>query len=427
MPATPNQRVNTTIQSSHVHDLCLPACFCGLVLLLAGWMLYHYHPHWVAHPELCKGDCRSYRTIAQSGYWYKEGVRSNTNFFPLFPYLWRWSGLGEWGISFVNLLCYISGSYLLFQKFISPLRVKIISLATGCVIFYMAPFSEGMFYLASVLLLVALKEKRTMLIYCALTALCLLRPVSILFVPAWLFIATLKYLDTRSVKNCLPYLLYALYGLFIIGLIFLFEWQRTGEWLAFVKAQRVWGTWVRYPHLPFSAWGDDRHMVFAQYAVFISLVCCLCLAKILLSRLAKTIRKSTLNDAALFGLLYLAGNGLFPLLMRGADYSSLNRYILATPFLYIFLRELSVYKFSRKELLVMLAVELVYLFICWEMYANATRLILAALFIPATLIIPWLLQSRSRLVVAGIAIAAAVGIYLQAVQLVDLVSGFWVG
>lgn len=408
-------------------NFLIPVAFSALLLLTAAFLLYDQHSTWLTNPVLCHGDCRSYKTIAIQGYWYAEGARSNTNFFPLFPYLWRWSSLGEWGISFVNLLFFLSGTFLLFQKFQASWRVKILALVLSCLVFVMVPYSEAIFYLASVLLLIGLKENRNLLIYASLTALCLARPVSILFVPAWLFIAVLKCLKTRSLKSCIPYIAYSAYGLMVIGVVFIFQYVRTGEWLAFVKAQKVWGTWLRYPHLPFGAWGDDRHLVFAQYAVLICFFACGFLTRIFFTQISCREKRDTPPDEVLFSMLYLAGNALFPLLMRGGEYSSLNRYILATPFLYIFLSTLAGYKFTRVEIIASVLAIAAFLLIGWAMYTTPERIVLGILMMLCSLTVPWLLQSQSKLAVAGIVIAVVAGIYLQAVQLVDMVNGFWVG
>jgi hypothetical protein len=61
------------------------------------------------------------------------------------------------------------------------------------------------------------------------------------------------------------------------------------------------------------------------------------------------------------------------------------------------------------------------------MAVSTERLIIAGGFFAATFIIPWLLKSRSPWTIVGIVIAAAIGIYLQAIQLVTFVRDVWVG
>ncbi len=407
-------------------DLLLPIIYCGLVTVLSAWLLVTHYSGWMTHPKFCFGDCILYQSIAEKGYYYIEGGRSNTNFFPLFPLLWRWSGFGEAGISFVNMLCFISGCFLLFRNFPASLCVKVLTLGLGCIVFYLVPFTEGIFYLTATLMLIGLQQRKAGLVIVALTIMCLLRSVSMLFFPVWMALALLRYADTESLKKVRIYAGYAIWGALLVILLFLYFHYKTGEFWAFVKAQRVWGAAFRLPQIPFGAWGDDRHMIFAQYSVFFCLISSCYLVWLFVQRIRK--RDFHLpDDATLFSLLYIAANGVFPLVMRGGEYSSLNRYILSTPFLYFFFKEINTFRFNRGSILFLIIIELLFLFVCWQMYASATRLIIATVFMCAMAIIPWLLQSRSTLSFAALVIATAIGIYLQSVQFVDFVHGIWVG
>src|ERR1043165_8733911 len=98
-------------------------------------------------------DAGWYHSIWKDGYQYYPTVANNTAFFPFFPYVWRWLGVGPVGISIINGLLFVLGVGFLFTFLSSTWRTKAFYLTVSLLVFYMVPFSESMFYIFGAMML----------------------------------------------------------------------------------------------------------------------------------------------------------------------------------------------------------------------------------------------------------------------------------
>src|ERR1017187_112782 len=179
-------------------------------------------------PEsLLRYDALNYADINNKGYSYNESIGSNVAFFPGFPYLWRFTGLGIYGISILNLILFLSGFYLLCRQFAQNKTEILIYLSLAPIFFMYVPYSEALFFLCAALLLIGLIKRNNAMVIPALFLCCLCRSVATIFVPAIIIMELLAVDNNNRLKNIILYSLTAILGIFLVAWI---QHNQTGQW-----------------------------------------------------------------------------------------------------------------------------------------------------------------------------------------------------
>jgi len=289
-------------------------------------------------------DVRLYSDIAKRGYSWHEDEQSNVAFFPAFPYIWRYTSADAFGISGLNLLFFVAGALLLARAMNFSARELMLSLSTPSLMFMYVPYSEALFYLFSAVALYGYISRRpdtdskpqpgigrivggsessqhltaAGLFLCSLT-----RAASNIFVPAIFLTEWLA--EGGRVRRAGVNGLAAVAGVFIAAFI---QHQETGEWLAFIKTQRHWGSYLQWPQLPFTAWGGRQYL--DGSALIAGFLAGGLLSRIAWRRVFTQEQKS--NPAFVFSIAYLFGITLLVLCFSGGEIHSLNRYCFSTAF-----------------------------------------------------------------------------------------------
>ncbi|MCX6350690.1 MAG: hypothetical protein NTX03_02390 [Bacteroidetes bacterium] len=270
-------------------------------------------------------------------------------FFPLFPMLWKLSGLGVYGISALNALLFLLAFYFLVKELGATPMQTVFYLSIPSFLFMYVPYSEAVFFVPATMLLIGLKKKNLLLILIGLFFCTLARPAITVLLPA-LFIA--EFLTEKSIKKLVLryvyYLLTASLGLLLVGVI---QHHYTGEWFQFFSIQTAWNNHLQLPHFPLTSWGGWLIVKMDGSALLIGLIA----GVVLILSGIKFLNKQSLNipKEVLFSLGYLAGISLLVLFFRGGFLYSLNRFFYTTPFVIVvadYLFKLKI-NFSAKQIL----------------------------------------------------------------------------
>ncbi len=96
--------------------------------------------------NLTAWDAHFYKFIVDNGY--KSPLEpAHMAFFPLFPFIWKLSHVGVWGICVVNIVLFAIGFSVLSGLFKLNSQNKILWLSIPAIYFTFIPYTEALFFL----------------------------------------------------------------------------------------------------------------------------------------------------------------------------------------------------------------------------------------------------------------------------------------
>lgn len=303
-------------------------------------------------------DAEHYNEIKNNGYTNFSGLNGDERaFFPLFPLIWKYSHLSHIGISIFNFVLYCFSQSLLFATLNVTKKQLFVLTSFPSLMFMMLPYSESLFYLGSVMLIMGLIKKNQALLLFAFFFISMVRPAYTILLPAYI-LTTL--LTERQTKTILIKSLSATIAVFIgVGIVALLQFSDSGEWLGFIKAQQgaPWFNTLKLPSLPYRSWAQFPPMPIDALAFTISVCCLLIVLKPLYDKLVNT-RLSKVDATHLISMFYILGIGLAVYFFRGGSFHSLNRFVFCTVFIQLFLLFLwnSTHMLSNQYLYIVLCV-----------------------------------------------------------------------
>ncbi len=296
---------------------------------------------------LVRWDAEWYDSIRAHGYFFRPDAKSSVAFFPLFPLLWRLSGLGPIGICLLNLGLAAAGLYTLGRGLRLRPAALVLFAALPSSMFLYLPYTEALFFVFTSLVLVALARwpQRLGLLALLLFGTALTRVSAFFFLPALGFIEVLGWLREPSTW---PWRLRRLlvYGLAVgAGLItvLVYQWQRTGVWFAFNKAEEQWHHYLQVPHLPFiSTTENDGALWLDGLALLVGLLALGWVAYVAGRALRQRAQAPTPDWLLVFAAVYIAEATVqvvmqAPLENGSSSLMSLHRYVFCSPFFVVVL------------------------------------------------------------------------------------------
>lgn len=234
-----------------------------ILLVLARMAVYAVIARWFGGlaDAMCQYDCGWYVRLAASGYlsdstWDTLGPVPNWAFFPLFPLLIRATSLltqlrGEWaGLLLANTLfvafVLTSAEYLRRTRPDLNPRIWIVFAVVFPFGFtFSAVYTESLFALLTVLVLLALQERRLVWAAVLTALLCATRPTGVLMIPIVLANVLLPLWQARRTLHLTDALGRALLPLAIaplgLSLYMGYQYLVIGDALAFSHVQLLWG------------------------------------------------------------------------------------------------------------------------------------------------------------------------------------------
>ncbi|HEY4147670.1 MAG TPA: hypothetical protein VGM41_02010, partial [Chitinophagaceae bacterium] len=280
-------------------------------------------------------DAEWYYLIKKRGYDYIAGRQGTMAFFPLFPFLWKFSFLNEEGISLFNALIFSASFWWLARTLKLGFVSSLLFLSTPSLLFCFIPYSEALFFMSSTILLIGLHKKNDPLIIAGMCLAAFSRSVNIVLIPALLYTYVLNYgLSAKTIRFVLAATLCVTAATMVV---FWIQYLSTGQWYVFFDMQKQWHRSLQLPTLPLTTlstkvlWLDVIALFVAVLAAGDTVMEAI---RVLLRR-----EKAGYSAMAQFSMVYIALMGFLAVFYSGiwpgqhsSSIMSLNRFVFAGPY-----------------------------------------------------------------------------------------------
>jgi len=278
-------------------------------------------------------------------------------FFPLFPLVWKLSHISAIYIGLFNYLLFGFSVILLSMLFfniteislIEKLYVFSISLLLPPIVIYYLPYAEALFMITFVLAIFGLMKKKYWLFFISILLFTMSRPIFTIIGLSFIIIDSLYFIKHKNakyfIKELLLKLLPVIIGTFIVFYMFFLNSGSFNKY--FESHHKYWNITFSIPH-KISDWSIESFGMNVFTIFFILLPASI----IFFLNFFKTYKKSeTTEIPSIFNgdkifikeylyhisLMYFFGVFAFIFFYQGGSLNGLHRYILDSPFFYIFL------------------------------------------------------------------------------------------
>lgn len=274
-------------------------------------------------------------------------------FSPLFPFIWKLSHLPAPYISILNYLLFAFSVLIIMSLFISPadfgkvdqICLFVLALTLPSVFSFYIPYCESTFFFTMSIALWGLFKEKYWLFYVAMVAFALSRP-SFLIVGVTLICTDLYFLViNKNFKLFIKELGMKLAPI-IVGMLITFyiQYLNSGNFFKMFEVHsRYWNHNFQVP-LTIADWSTEGYgmNIFSIFMIVFPAFL------ILLVYFRKNYESKKLPAVSLFSvetrrqylftlsMVYFVGNFLFVILTQGGNLNGLHRYILVSPFFYVF-------------------------------------------------------------------------------------------
>ena len=297
----------------------------------------------VTQEKYLRWDSEIFSFIRDRNYVFEEEFRGEVRaaFFPLFPFLWKTTGLSPRGVSALNYFIFILSMALLFtylkpktpikNKSKLPFFIALITLPTTVI--YHIPYSESLFMLCMTIVVIGvLKEKYGMYFFGALL-LAMVRPATVFVLISILAIEAFRFLSNRETNSLIKNSIFR-GSPFVIGylLVFFIQWTTSGSWTSFFDAHLLWASGIP-ENTVITDWSVEGYGMNVFSIFFIAIPACVISGKIIWEN--RRIKMDKLDYLLLSSLLYISGILIFTILTSNGNIHSFFRFIMASPLFYI--------------------------------------------------------------------------------------------
>ena len=364
-------------------------------------------------------DADHYNFIKEKGY---KDFR--LAFFPLFPIIWRFLDVGVYAIILINSLIFFISFYILIKNLeIKGVKEILMYLFIPSFVFFYLPYSESIFFLCSLIIILGLKNNKNYLVYIGLFLSILSRPAFTVFIPALIITQLLNRNKEKISLTIGFYLLVSILGIISVGII---QFYDSGEWFKFFSEQKNWGNHLQIPKLPLTSWAGGFIVRTDGFAFLIGILSGSFLSALILK--LKWVKDAVLPKEVIFSLAYLGGITIAVLLFRGGSLFSLNRFVFATPFIIVVLNYWIRQQFNLKIKKLLLIFGLIFIFwFLFGSYVHIQQIIkFGLLSLYATLI--FALKSDKEIIRKySLILLIIINFSFQIIFYIRFLNGDWVG
>lgn len=296
-------------------------------------------------------DAGWYYDIVTKGYHLGYGNQNNTAFYPLLPWIWKLTHLDAWGMSILNIIFFSCALSIFCSLYTITDSDKFIWISLPAFIFIFVPYTEALFMLSGMLMILGVKKKNKALTWISILLLSETRPVSMILFPAFLITEVLSHRRGEILYSLKSFLINYAIPL-IIGFVFLvwYQYHETGELFSFFKQEESWGHKFGWPVFPLDCQLGPKTLWINSIALFVGFISLIALIRTGIKWLAKNV---TITDPILYlSYLYLTAV-MFIILLFNPEWTIKNttsvhdayRYAMASPFFWVFLYK---YQYDKK-------------------------------------------------------------------------------
>lgn len=389
----------------------LSAVFFGLAVMLCHWLLEDNRVYWrfsgiiktyervehddgswearrVAEPftspsegNMLSWDAAHYDEIRSNLYDPASSWHGNYAFYPLFPIMWRLSGLSPLGISVVNWMLYVIGLLLVALIFGDhlPRWCYLLPLCAPMAVIFMIPYSEALFFVGIAAGMFGYKKERYWIYFLGFFVATLTRAAGNILVVAWIIVDVLVALSARlTLKETLCKIAGHLAPIVagVLAVMLLQHIRGAEHWFEYVIAQREWGKELSWPTWPLTDWSEEGKSVTQPLLFMLFLPAMLWLALKLRNLLtAKTSQEMDISEQLrLLSVLFFVGNVILALFTQHGCLFSQARLLTCTPFFVYLLLDLSAADTPKMWRWIMLAAMAVAAWLCVEMFPQSSMI-----------------------------------------------------
>lgn len=300
-------------------------------------------------------DVKFFKYMAENSYgkdntWPGIGTYA---FSPLFPFIWRLSHLPAPYISILNYLLFAFSIIILSSLFLSPedfgkvdqICLFALALTLPSVFSYYIPYCESMFLFTMSLALWGLFKDKFWLFFVGLVAFALSRPSFLIVGMAFICTDIYFLIINRNFKVFIKELGIKILPIAIGAFItFFIQYLNSGNFFKMFEVHSLF--WDHNFQIPktITDWSTE------SYGMNIFSICCVVLPSgiLLFTFLQKHLRGGQRQSISLFSvesrreylfilsIVFFFGNFLFVLFTQGGNLNGIHRYILVSPFFYVF-------------------------------------------------------------------------------------------
>lgn len=307
----------------------------------------------ISEDNLSHWDVIHYKSIRDHGYDLKQGSGEWAYaFFPLFPWIWKATGLSAFGIGILNYLLFAVSLFILGGVFL-PKDIKYskrlvlytIALVLPGTVIYSIPYTESVFFITFSMACLSLKYNNKWWFAVFFALLAMSRP-AVTIILASLICTDIYFLFTRRtyhlkigavVTRILPILIGTAVAMYV-------QFTYSGQWFKFIHIQKAWGD--QHFHIPekISDWSEEGFVmsVFVIFAVAIPVVFYLSHQFIRKFSIRLDFRTKPVNGEepwkeylTILSMVYVVAITAFIIFFRGGSLNGLQRYAAATPMFYV--------------------------------------------------------------------------------------------
>ena len=407
-----------------------------IVLVLTVWFYTNQHEVLPDASKWCIWDCGWYNGMREHGYIYKPNQQNNLAFFPLFPLVWQFLGVGNIGIGLINFFIFVASAWLLIKHYKISFKSVLVFLCVGLVWFFMIPYTESFFFFGAVLIMLGFNKYNYWLIVLGAIVAIGTRSASMIFMVAFLMMMLINFVKDKKSEN-FKIIGFAMFAVVSVNLlVFYYQYTVTGRFFGFFEAHQYWDHHLRWPKLTHISWHKPIALT-ENFALLVGVFAIFIIITFFISALFKNTKIKNplalvfkvnveLTIAEQFALLYLAGGTTFILLYQQDTLSSLNRYILSTPFYLLLLHLLATKKieFNVNMLFWTGLMILMGFTVSHSHFEHKIWMILAALLTTTTVF--WSLSKDTTFYRIVTYLTCILGIIIQAYLFNYFISGNWV-
>jgi len=317
-------------------------------------------------------DAASYANIKEN---YYNADERDYGFFPLFPLLWAFSGISILYIGLFNYLLFGSSIILLFNFFLKNSGASLaerfcvfaLSLTLPPIVVFYMPYAEALFVLTFALAIYGLIKNSYPLFFISILLFAMARPVFVITGLSFVILDLLYFIKHKSISHFIKELSLKLAPLLLgSGIVFLMFYLNSGSFTKYFDTiHKYWNANFSIPK-QITDWSVEGYGM-SIFAIFFIIIPSLIL---FLSYFLKYIRADkTAEPPSIFkgdvdfiktyffnnSIVYFWGVFLFIIFFQAGTLNGLSRYIIASPFFFIFLfhfySELKEFKLNRVVLI----------------------------------------------------------------------------